>query len=127
MTHTPITTVPTCISCGYELTGLQVEGTCPECGAAVWQPTTTHDPHTALSITCFVCGILSLVSCFAAGPLSLIPGLVGVITGEIAASKYKRSAIRSSARGMATAGRMMSWIGVALGLGFVGIYVFLFL
>lgn len=119
-TH-PKHTTPTCVSCGYELTGLQVEGTCPECGSPVWQPPVLHDPYMALSITSFVCGILSLIGCFAVGPFAFLPALVGVVTGEIAAAKYKRSTIRSSGRGLAIAGRIMSWIGVAIGLAFLAV------
>ena len=122
-THTTHTT-PTCVSCGYELTGLQVEGTCPECGSPVWQPPVLHDPYMGLSITSFVCGILSLIGCFAVGPFAFLPALVGVVTGEIAAAKYKRSTIRSSGRGLAIAGRIMSWIGVAIGLAFIGLILF---
>ena len=44
------TSTPRCNACGYELTGLQVEGACPECGTKLWanQPAPNYRSNVAI-------------------------------------------------------------------------------
>lgn len=67
---------PRCWSCGYDLTGLRVEGACPECGTSIWSssPRAPLRPSEKLAS---VLGVVSLLMpCF--GPFACIPGVVAV-------------------------------------------------
>jgi hypothetical protein len=116
--------VPRCATCGYELTGLRVDGACPECGAPVWSPAQGQDPYLALGVTSLVCGVLSLVACLSFGPFSVLPAGAGIVTGEIAVRKYRKAGISATGRGLAVAGRITSWIGMALGVVIGGIFAY---
>ena len=120
----PARVAPRCAACGYELTGLRVEGVCPECGAPVWSPLQGQDPYLALGITSLVCGVLSLVACMGFGPFGVLPAGAGIVTGEIAVRKYRKAGISATGRGLAIAGRVTSWIGMAVGLVVGGLFAY---
>lgn len=47
-------------------------------------------------------------------PLAAVPAIGGAITGEYAASRYRRSKRRTLGRDLAFAGRIMCWSGLAV-------------
>lgn len=64
---------------------------------------------SGLAITSLVLGILSLMTCF----LGFITGIPGVICGHISLSKIKRSAGALGGRGVAIAGLITGYAGIA--------------
>ena len=106
---------PRCVSCGYELTGITVESRCPECGQPVWGSAQAK-PTSGYAIASLVLGILSTVSCVLYGVPPLIFGTLGVIFGEIAVRHAKQGRAGGSTRGMALAGRICSWVGLAVSI-----------
>jgi len=106
---------PKCQSCGYELTGMRVEDRCPECGALVWSQSNQTPPTSGFAITSLVFGIVSICGCVLWGPLSLPLGVTGVVFGHLASRQYKQGLRAGGTNGLSIAGRVCSWIGVAMG------------
>jgi len=107
------------MNCGYELRGLTVEGTCPECNRPVWD-SASHIPTTSgYAITSLVLGICALVGCMCYGVPSLPLGIIGVVFGELASRQVKRGIRGGPSKGMALAGRICSWIGIVVGSFFI--------
>lgn len=122
-----MTTTPRCWNCQYELTGLQVDDHCPECGTPVWSqrpPTIAAEAaHHA-----FVWGLLSLVLFFVClGPFAALLA--------IPALRYAKKTDQELVSGLLTpeqvrrvrAGRIMAWISVSLALGLLALYGVMFL
>lgn len=117
-----MTTTPRCWNCQYELTGLQVDDQCPECGTPVWSQ---RPPAVAAEAAhkAFVWGLLSLVLLFVClGPLA---GLLA-----IPALQYAKQAEREVKAGLlspeqvrgARSGRIMAWVSVWISLAFIAVY-----
>lgn len=64
-----------CVRCGYDLSGSQLGGACPECGTLVSESLRARSsgqrnvPH---SVACLVVGILSLTVCGLLGPIAIV-------------------------------------------------------
>ncbi len=101
---------PRCAFCGYELTGLQVQGCCPECNAEIWGSRNAPQSQ-GFAITSMVLGIVSLVTCstgficIITGPFALLTAIPGLIFGHLALNRK-----RHAGRGMAIAGLVMNWL-----------------
>lgn len=115
---------PRCTFCGYILTGLQVNEKCPECGKPIWD-SNIQPPTSGLSIASMVLGIVSLVSCLMYGIPALILGPLAIIFGEIANRQFKRGERAGNTKGFALTGRICGWAGLAAGLTFTGIIVWM--
>lgn len=100
-----------CQACGYELSGTPVGGVCPECGTGVHTHVGAQD-GTGLAIAALVLGVLSLVSGFLALPI----GLVAIVLANKARIAVQEGRMPESGLGMANAGRILGWVGVALGV-----------
>jgi hypothetical protein len=115
--------IPRCMNCGYELRGLTVESSCPECNHPVWD-SASHIPTTSgFAITSLVLGIVSLVGCACYGLPSIPTGIVGVVFGELASRQVKRGTRGGPSKGIALAGRICSWIGLTAGLLVLGVLI----
>ena len=77
-------------------------------------------PTSGLAIASMVCGIISIVLCFYHGLL----GLPAVICGHLAISQINSSPLPMAGRGMAIAGLVMGYLGIAMSVGFIAFFVF---
>lgn len=113
-----------CSGCGADLTGTPIGGACPRCGQAVG-PTTYGAPpqQSGKAITSLVLGICSIPICICYGVPSIIAGVIGLIFGSIASKEIARGGFSESSRGMATAGKICSWIGILLGVGYIIFFI----
>lgn len=106
-----------CTYCGYNLTGVAIGGSCPECGAQVDASlyAAGSAPANGMAITSMVIGIISVsgLCCCPTGYL----GIVGLIFGLVANNQIATGSYSNSSKGMATAGLICS--GIALGLAII--------
>lgn len=109
-----------CASCGYDLRGVAIGSVCPECGAPINQvgpaypgmPTQT----SGKAITSMVLGIVSLVTCFMYGVPGIVCGIIAVVFARKAEVAIQLGEAPPTSQGMAKAGRICGWIGIALGI-----------
>lgn len=120
-----LTTLPRCYACGYELTGLTVEGHCPECNAKIWA-SQGPAPTSGLAVASLVLGCLSIVTCASVGPFALLFGIPGIICGHLSLAHVRLGTHGGSSRGFAIAGLIMSWIGAVVGLLYLGFFALIF-
>jgi ribosomal protein S27AE len=126
-----------CSRCGYNLTGVSLGGTCPECGASVSASFHQNQaPASGKAITAMVLGISSLPLFFGGvcggvgvGGLVALPAAVLAIGFWYAARKdIQRRTVSASSNGMAIAGLVCGSIGGVLSLScaaaIVGFFVF---
>ena len=73
-----------------------------------------------MAITSMVLGIISLLTCY----LAALPGILAIIFGHIARGKVKESPEKYTGKGMATAGCVMGYVGVVIGLAAIPIGLF---
>lgn len=100
-----------CQACGYELSGTPVGGVCPECGAGVRNYVGPQD-GSGLAIASLVLGILSLVTGF----VGVLLGAVAVVLAHKVRIAVQEGRSPESSLSMANAGRILGWVGVAIGL-----------
>ncbi|MCW1921559.1 GYF domain-containing protein [Luteolibacter arcticus] len=77
-------------------------------------------PTSGLAIASMVCGIVGIVACYIHGLL----GLPAVICGHLALSQINGSSLPMAGRGMAIAGLVLGYIGIAMSVGFILFFVF---
>ncbi len=76
-------------------------------------------PTCGLAIASMVCGIVAVILCIYGGLL----GLPAVICGHLAISQINGSPVPMAGRGMAIAGLVMGYLGVAMSVAFVAFFV----
>jgi hypothetical protein len=112
-----------CVSCGYDLSGTAIGGTCSECGAEVarsLRPAGAAVRTSGFAIASFVCGILAVMLA-ACAPMGLV-GIVAIGLYFPAMKEVNSGSVGGSSKGFAIAGLVMGIIGAVLGatcLGFV--------
>ena len=106
-----------CTRCGYNLTGVAIGGTCPECGARVDHSlyASASAPVNGMAVTSMIIGIVSVsgLCCCPTGYL----GVLGLVFGIVAMNQMSDGRYSNASKGMATAGLICS--GIALGLAVV--------
>lgn len=122
----PVQSQPACWKCGYNLTGVRVDGICPECGTPIWSiPPALAD--TSRATTAMVLGIVGLVLCLTCiGPLAIGLAVPAIIIGRNASVEAVAMQGRSSAHGSARAGVICGWITVGLSLALLLLYGVMF-
>lgn len=103
-----------CLSCGYDIVGVQIGGHCPECGSVVRQ--FAHGgQNQGKAIASLILGICALVmGCMTYGIVGLPCGILAVVFARQARAAVQAGTYPVSALGMATAGRVCGWIGIAI-------------
>jgi len=114
-----------CIYCGYNLTGLQPGGTCPECGTPLPQPFNPSNnlPTNGMAVTAMVMGICSIPACFFYGVPGVIFGAIGLVLVRIARKQMEKDAFAQASHGFNQAGFICSLVGLILGLLYMLIVV----
>lgn len=117
--HGVASTFVRCSSCGYDLSGTAIGGSCPECGADVAtslrQSGGGNARTSGYAVGALVCGILSFVVC----------GLIGVVAIVLyfpAMNEVKAGKAGGPSKGFAIAGLVTGIIALGLtvlALGFV--------
>jgi hypothetical protein len=115
----PPPTQPTCWKCGYNLSGVRVDGQCPECGNPIWSvpPGAVDDK---IATTAFILGVSGVVTCLMCiGPLAIGLGIPAIILGRKASVESVATQGRPSAsRGTAKAAVILGWVTVGLSVLF---------
>ena len=106
-----------CVTCGYDLTGVQVGAACPECGASVSRSfQSMRQPTSGLAVSSLVLGILSIPTCVCCGVPSLICGVLAIVFYYQVQNDIRSGRVSHQSSGMAMAGMIMGWIGIAFGV-----------
>lgn len=122
--YTPGAIVPTsvfCVQCGYNLTGVAIGSTCPECGRTV--APSFHSqmlPTSGKAVAALVLGICSIPVCVLYGIPAIICGVLAIIFARVAKAQVSEGEASPTSKGMATAGLICGIIGLCLGLLYVG-------
>jgi hypothetical protein len=108
---------PTCWNCGYDLRGLPVEGTCPECGTPIWSfppaRAAAERADEAQRVTNW--GIASILLFFLClGPVAALVAIPALIDGHHLLARARRGEIAPSATGNAALGVWLAWATVVL-------------
>ncbi len=114
----PIATHVTCPNCGYNLTGVPIGGRCPECSLMIGRGTIQNPnlPSSGEAVASMVLGIVSIVTCFGYGVLSVVCGPLAIYFARRARKRIKAEQFSASSSGLATAGYVTGIIGTVLGL-----------
>jgi len=109
----------TCVGCGKLICGecttaVLDKNYCPQC-VAKGVPYQTSTSTNALAIISLIFGIISIPTAFCYG-CGVIFAIVAIITGLIARSQIKQSAIRQSGGGLALTGLIIGSIVTALAI-----------
>ncbi|MEM9419543.1 MAG: hypothetical protein AAGA25_10915 [Planctomycetota bacterium] len=114
-----------CPQCGYNLTGIAIGSSCPECGLVVGSGIfgANHKPTSGKAIASMVLGIVSIVGCCMWGLPGVICGGLAVILGRGVRDQVNAGEVHPSSQSMAAAGVTCGAIGLVLGLLFVGLLV----
>jgi hypothetical protein len=77
-------------------------------------------PTCGLAIASMICGIVGIVTCYFAGLL----GVPAVICGHLAIARINGSPVPMAGRGMAIAGLILGYLGIAMSVAAVAFFVF---
>lgn len=136
MSHEPSSARPlptemrvTCTQCGYNLTGVTIGSSCPECGLLVGQGTlaaSQYLPMSGKAIASLVMGILSIVTCSAYGILSVPCGIIAIYLSWGVKDQIVRQEVSPSSAGLAKAGKVCGIVGLCLGSTFILVILLFF-
>jgi DNA-directed RNA polymerase subunit RPC12/RpoP len=111
-----------CLSCGYSIVGVRIGERCPECGSVINQFGAVPTQSSGRAIASMVLGIISIITCFAYGLIGMPCGILAVIFAKKARLAVQAGTAPASSLGMANAGRVCGWVGIALNS--IGLIVF---
>lgn len=121
----PTATAVTCLSCGYNLTGVVVGGQCPECGTPVSPAFQSAGQRTCgFAITSMVLGIISIPGCMCYAVPTLICGVLAIVFWKLAKTQIASGSYRPASSSMATAGLVCGLVGLGMvlaGVAFIAI------
>jgi len=104
-----------CIQCGYNLSGVAIGASCPECGRTVAPSFHSQTlPTSGKAIASLVLGISSIVSCMFYGVPTLVCGPLAIIFARQAKGQVERGEASDASAGMATAGLICGIVGLGL-------------
>ena len=126
MTEPPIarSTGVGCLHCGYDLTGIAIGATCPECGTPVtpaFQSTTR--PTSGKAIAAMVLGICSIPGCMLYGIPAIVCGILAIVFHVQAKQRIATGEFSPVSGSMAKAGLICGVIGLVLGTAYIVIVV----
>ncbi|MEM0983454.1 MAG: hypothetical protein AAGI17_05850 [Planctomycetota bacterium] len=118
---------PTCWKCGYELSGLAIDGNCPECGTDIWsaEPVVerSEDAKSAM-----IWGIVAIVTFFAClGPIAGFVAIPAILKANRAKAAVRTGRFSQDQIEGATTGLVLGWITAGLSMAVVGFYAIFFL
>lgn len=117
----PVASGVHCLHCGYDLTGVPIGGTCPECGTAVVPAfQSTLAPANGKAIASMVLGIVSIPTCVCYGLPSIICGGLAIYFARIARKELVAGRFSPGSVSMAQAGLICGAIGLVIGVLYVG-------
>jgi hypothetical protein len=117
------TSKPTCWKCGYNLTGLAVDGLCPECGTPVWSQKPANVSYEAAQKAQFW-GLISLALFFACiGPLAVFPAFSALWYAREADRETRFGTSGGLAPGGIRTGRICAWITIVLSAATIAFWV----
>ncbi len=111
-----------CVQCGYNLTGVAIGSTCPECGRTV--APSFHSqmlPTSGKAIAALVLGICSIPICILYGIPSIVCGILAMVFSSKAKAQVVEGDVNPASKSMATAGWICGTIGLCLGIIYIGI------
>lgn len=109
--------------CGYELTGMRVEETCPECGKSIWSEAVTDRPGTGYATTALILGITALVTSLACiGPLAIAIAVPALVFAHL--SRKEAQVIDKWPPHLVNArvGKILAWITIVLSIGMLALW-----
>ena len=113
-----------CVECGYNLTGVAIGSTCPECGRTV--APSFHSqmlPTSGKAVAALVLGICSIPLCLLYGIPSIVCGILAIVFNRKAKAQVVDGKVNPASKGMATAGLICGIIGLCLGISYIVIIV----
>ena len=120
---------PTCWKCGYALSGLRVDGVCPECNTPIWGPRVeaTDKETDSLANSILVWGIVSLCLTFVClGPLAGFLTIPAFVKNKKFRILYESGAATRSQAGTVKAGMICARIAALVSIALVALYVAVF-
>ena len=123
VTPWPIERTTPCLRCGYDLKGLRVDGTCPECGtdnSISYSRHTNANAVSGMAIASLVLGITSIPTCVMWGLPPLICGPLAIIFHRQAKKQVLEGAASPTSMGLANGGRICGIVGLTMSLAFWG-------
>ncbi len=108
-----------CVSCGYNLTGVTIGGECPECGTLIETSIQGRlsAPTSKAALWSMVIGIVSLAACSVVGPIA-------IVLYFRARKDIQAGLCGTSSSGMATAGLVLGIISTVLTFGLAMLFAF---
>lgn len=111
---------PFCSSCRYSLRGLPIDANCPECGTPVLYSVSGDSRSNGFAVASLVLGICAIVlGCGTYGLIGLVCGPLAIVYHAKAKAKVVAGDAPPSSMGLARAGMICGWIGLALAVPFV--------
>ena len=108
-----------CPNCGYNLTGVQLGSSCPECNLIIGRGALGGGPKptSGYAVASLVLGICSItIGCGTYGLLSMILGPLALFFAAKAGKQIRAGGVSTSSGGLKTAGFVTGLIGTIVGL-----------
>ena len=119
-----------CPNCGYNLTGVRLGSSCPECNLVIGRGALGggHQPTSGYAVASLVLGICSItIGCGTYGVLSAICGPLALVYASKAGKQIRAGGVSASSGGLKTAGFVTGLIGTIVGaiamVAIVGFFV----